>query len=352
MRAARVLISWLVGGLIIGFLIWYLPPKLFPRYTAKTFIRILPGTYSASAAALIKNPNTLLMIVDTDKIQQTEWFQKSGTTKGERIVAAIADLHKHLSADVLPDSDLIMVSMTCSDKDEAAAVLNGAVDLFLQIQGSAKRRQIAADLATLERQQERLQREMDTSERTLDDVRHRFGIYDLEQHYRPHPITERLVRLEAELDDCVLEMKQLQARLDNLQSRPSVSPSGKNDPNLDSETQQVKAEIKMSQIKLAELQKMREETSQKQENLDIGRAQFSKQKAIRDERRQALDSIKSRSETLKIAYDDPDACGIQFVENAMVPQWADSKPWQIIIPAALVAAAVAGITHLLLTKRA
>jgi outer membrane murein-binding lipoprotein Lpp len=352
MRAARVLISWLVGGLIIGFLIWYLPPKFFPRYTAQTFIRVLPGTYSASVTALIKNQSTLVAIVDTDKIQQTEWFQKSGTTKGERIAAAVANLHKHLYADVRPDSDLIMVSMTCGDEKEAAAVLNGAVDSFLQIQQSAKKRQIAADLMTLERQQERLQRDMDTSERTIDDIRHRFGIYDLEEHNWPHPITQRLMRLEAELDNCALEIKQLQARLDYLLSRPPVSPSGKNDPNLDSETQKIQAEIKLSQIKLTELEKMREEVLQKQENLDVGRAQLTRQQAFRDERRQALDSMKSRIETLQIAYDDPDSCGILRVEDAVVPQWADSGPWQIIIPATLIAAAVAGIVHLLLSKRA
>ncbi len=352
MRAARVLISWLVGGLIIGFLIWYLPTKLFPRYTAKTFIRILPGTYSVSAAALIKNPSTLVAIVDTDRIQLTEWFQKSGKTKNERITAAVIDLHKHLHAEVLPESDLITVSMTCSDKDEAATVLNGAVDSYLQIQGSAKRRQIAADLATLERQRERLQRDLDTADRTIDDVRHRFGIYDLEQHDWPHPITERLMRLEAELDDCVLETKQLQARRDYLLNRPSVSASGKNDPNLDSETQKVQAEIKLSEIKLTELQKMREDASQKKENLDIGMAQFAKQQVIRNERRQALDSMKSRIETLQISYEAPDACGMLRVEDAVVPQWADSGPWQIIIPAALIAAAVVGIIHLLLTKRA
>jgi hypothetical protein len=351
MRAARVLISWLFGGLIIGFLIWYLPLKLSPRYTAKTFIRILPGTHSASAAALIKNPSALLRMVDTDKLQQTEWFQKSGKIKSERITAAVIDLHKHLSADILPDSDLIMVSMTCSDKDEAATVLNGAVDLFLQIQGSAKRRQIAADLATLERQQERLQRELDTSERTVDDIRRRFGVYDLEQHSWPHPITERLMRLEDKLDDCVLEMKQLQARRDYLLNRPQVLASGKTDPNLDTETQKVQAEIKLSEIKLTELQKMREDASQKKENLDIGMAQFAKQQAIRNERRLALDSMKSRIEALKIAYDDPDACGMLRVEDAVVPQWADSRPWQIIIPAAIIAAIVAGIIHLLLAKR-
>jgi uncharacterized protein involved in exopolysaccharide biosynthesis len=349
MRAARVLISWLVGGLIIGFLIWYLPPKLFPRYTAQTFIRILPGTYSASVAALIKNQSTLVAIVDTDKIQQTEWLQKSGATKGERIAAAVADLHKHFRVEARPDSDLVTISMTCGDEKEAAAVLNGVIESFLQIQGSAKKRQIADDLVALDRQQDRLQRDLDLAQNTLNDVRHRFGIYDLEQHNWPHPITERLMRLEAELDDCSVEIKLSQARLEDLLSRPSVS---KNDPNLDSETQQVKTEIKISQIKLAELQKMREDASQKQKNLDIGRAQFAQMWASRNERRQALDSMKSRTETLKIAYDDPDACGMLRVEDAVVPQWADSGKWQIIIPATLVAAAVAGIINLLLIKRA
>jgi DNA-binding transcriptional regulator YiaG len=352
MRAARILISWLIGGLVIGFLIWYLPPKLFPRYTARTFIRVLPGSYFTPIVALIKNQSTFESLVDAEKIQQTEWFQKSGTTKDDRIAAAVADLHKNLCADARPDSDLVTVSMTYSDSKEAAAVLNEIVDSFLRLQQAAKRKQIAGDLMTLGKQEERLQRELDTSERTIDDIRHRYGIYDLEQHNWPHPITERLMRLEAELDDCSVEIKLSQARLEEFLSKPQASPSGKTDPNLNPEIQQVRTEIKLSQVKFAELQKMRDDASRKQEDLDVGRARFTQQRTIRDERRQALDTMKARIETLKIAYDNPDACGMQFVESAAAPRQADMLPWQTVIPAAFIAAAIAGIVHLLLIKRA
>ncbi len=44
MRTLTIIVSFLVVGLAIGWLIWFLAPQLRPEYTAETFIRVLPGT--------------------------------------------------------------------------------------------------------------------------------------------------------------------------------------------------------------------------------------------------------------------------------------------------------------------
>jgi hypothetical protein len=44
MRTLTILVSFLVVGLAIGWLVWFLAPQLRPEYTAEAFIRVLPGT--------------------------------------------------------------------------------------------------------------------------------------------------------------------------------------------------------------------------------------------------------------------------------------------------------------------
>lgn len=370
MRAAKILLSWLVGGLIIGFLIWYLPPKLCPQYTAQTFIRVLPaserglppgpriqslklpGSYSASVVALIKHQSTLESLVDKDTVQKTGWFQHFGKTKDERMAGAVAELKKRFRAGALPDSDLVAVSLTCRDGKEGATVLNEMVDMFLKLQQTAKKKQIAADLGFLEEQRVRIQRDLDSAERELDNVHRRYGFTDLEQHDYPHPITARLIRLQSEEDDCALEIEQLQTHRDELLSQPQVLHSGKAEPNSTAEMRDVQFRLKLLQGRFAELKKMCEETEKKQEELDLAKIQYAMRQAIRDNRRRALELIKSRIEELRILHDDPDASGVQFVDSATDPRQADMWPWQTIIPTVVAAAAIAGIVHLLLTKRA
>jgi uncharacterized protein involved in exopolysaccharide biosynthesis len=349
MRAIRVLILWLAGGLIIGFLIWYLPLKLFPRYTAQTFIRVLPASKKGSAVALIKSQNNLESLINSDTIQQTGWFGRLGATQDERMTAATAVLKRRLNAKARPDSDLVTISMTCRDGQDAAIVLNEIVDLFLKRQQAAERKRIATALSRLEEQQIRIQRDLDTSEGSLDGCRIRYGFSDLEQHDYPHPITARLIRLQNEEDNCALEIKKLEIHRDEMLKQPQGS---KAEPNLTAESKDVQFRLKSAQGRLAELKKMREEAAKQQEELDMARAAYAQRLVIRDERRQILDSVKSRAEELKILHDAPDAGGMQLVESAVAPRQADMQPWQTVIPTAVVAAAIAGIVHLLLTKKA
>jgi hypothetical protein len=226
------------------------------------------------------------------------------------------------------------------------------VDMFLKLQQTAKRKQIAADLGFLEEQLVRVRRDLDLSEQECDNVRRRYGYADLEQHDYSHPITARLIRLQSEEDDCALEIEQLQTHRDALLSQPQVSSSGKAEPNSTADIQDVQFRLKLLQGRFAELKKMREEAEKNQEELDQARTQYAVRQAVRDNRRRALELIQSRIEEVRILHDDPDASGVQFVGSATDPRQADMWPWQTIIPTAVAAAAIAGIVHLLLTKRA
>ena len=124
MRTAKILLAFLVVGLVIGWLIWFLPPLLRPEYTAETFIRVLPGTEKDSIITLVKNNSTLEFLIDRDKIQQTEWFYDAWRNKRRKIKSGVSELKKRFCAKAIPARDLIRISMTCGNKNDAAVITN------------------------------------------------------------------------------------------------------------------------------------------------------------------------------------------------------------------------------------
>lgn len=163
---------------------------------------------------------------------------------------------------------------------------------------NAKKKEILEKLVVLNEQRERVQRELDITERALGEVQRRYQIYDLEES--PHPIVERLNRLQKEQDDCTLEISQLRARVENLKK--------------DSQTEQEKKELKDAENRLVELQakfdmleKMRTEAEVRKRELDIARIQYKQRATIRDERLQRLNELKSQIEKLRLMYENPAA---------------------------------------------
>ena len=348
MRTVTILLSFLVLGLVIGGLIWFLAPQLRPEYTAEAFIRVLPGTEKGSVITLIRSNNTLESLIDRDKIQQTEGFEGLGKTKDERLRAGVSYLKKRFRAKAMGGSDLIKVSMTCGNGKDASFIVNEMADMFLRTQFLAKRKQIESNLMFLEDNQVRLQRDLDMAERTLDDVCRRYGFTDLEQHDYPHPITTRLIRLQGEEDDCTLNIDQLKTHRDALLSQPSP---GKPDPNTNAGIKDLELKIKSAQSRLDGLRKMREETEKKQEELGLARTQYAQRQFIRDNRRTALDSVRTKIEELRVLSDNPEISGLQLVDYAQTPMQADILPWQIPVPIAGGAGLLIGVICALLSGK-
>jgi len=351
MRKATILLSFLVVGLVIGWLIWFLAPQLRPEYTAEAFIRVLPGTEKGSVITLIRSNNTLESLIDRDKIQQTYWFGELGETRDKRLTAGVYELKKRFRAKAMQDGDLIRISMTCRDGKDADTLLNEMADTFLKTQQSAKRKQIESKLMLLDDNQIRLQRDLDQAERTLEDVRQRYGFTDLEEHPYPHPVTARLIRLQNEEDNCALDINQLQTRRDEIIGEPQVSSSGKNEPNMTADVKAVQLKLKLSQGRFAELKKMREETEKREEELVTARTRYAYGQFIRDDRRTVLGSVRAKIEELRVLSDNADVAGLQLVDYAKTPLKADILPWQIPVPAAGAAGLLLGIICVLLTSK-
>jgi len=236
LRRHILLIIFLTAlGLGAGGGAWKLLQMRYPRYTAKTFIQVLPPTetdpmtigtvqlqkdilygYRQSIANLIKQQSTLEDLLDRDKVKETRWF-KSWDGDRRRLVNY---LNKHFGAYAHRDSEFVEISMTCSAAKEAADIVNEMLSLFLATRGDTEQQEISKKLKGLEDQRLRVQSELDAANKGLDDIRAAYNLTDLEQpagRYFQHTITIRLNSLELQKNELDLAIKQLQADIGNLQ---------------------------------------------------------------------------------------------------------------------------------------
>ena len=234
-------------GLGAGGGTWKLLQIKFPRYTARTYIQVLPpvetdpmtiGTvqlqrdvlygHRQSIASLIKQQSTMEDLLVRPKVEETNWFKRyaefgpdgSITNRSECIRKGFKYLKKHFGAYAHRDSDFVEISMSCRSAGEAADIVNEMSILFLAGQGASERREISYRLIQLEKRRHDIQGDVDAAERTLDDVRTASGLNDLE---RPlgrnfqHTITLRLNSLELQKDELDLVIKQFRADIGNLE---------------------------------------------------------------------------------------------------------------------------------------
>jgi succinoglycan biosynthesis transport protein ExoP len=424
-RHILLMVSMTILGLMIGGVSWYFLKKYYPKYTARTFIKVLPPVekdpmtivggqvakdiqygHRVSMATLITQQSTLQRLIDRPKVQETKWFKHFGKVRERSIVKAFDDLREKFRASAQRDGDYVVISMTCGDAVESALIVNEMVDLFLTSQRSTKKGDVAEKLARLQEQRDNIQRDLDSAERALVEVRDRWGLTDLEE-YRgrqfQHTITLRLNDLELAQNDLMLEMRQVQASIGNLEEMATgvineqVENMIESDPTATMLTEQLafresqlasmltkfgenhrevrqaqrlideirekrrirreeiaeqtrRANLKNAQDALvvlqqrfAELEKLRQEAEAKQRELDLARIQYQQRASIRDERKQMLDSVKEQLEKLKIVLEDPETPKVQFVGSAPVPLQVSSPRWEFYFPGGTVLGCILGI---------
>lgn len=154
-----------------------------------------------------------------------------------------------------------------------------------------KREEIFAKLLVLQRQRERVQKELDFAEEELKKLR-QATFSDLEERSYPHPVTARLSRLQLERDNCILEISQQRAKIENLEKLATDKEALKS----------AKANLIVLQHKLEDLERMVEEAKAEQRDLDRARAFYKQRVSTRDEIRQRLNQLKGQINTLEITY--------------------------------------------------
>jgi len=316
------------------------------EYTARALIRVLPYTdkdpmrietpeidkdiqygLRQSMVTLVRQQSTLEELINRDKVRQTQWFRRFAKFDRQGriinvehcILKAYQDLRKNFGAKAHRDSEFVELSMTCSDAQEGADIVNEMATLFVASQTSAKRAEIAEKLSNLGKRQNFVERELSVAENALADVRTRFGLNDLDEHSYPHPITARLMRLEHERDNYVLETKAVEAHIDNLEKKQKGEANGQVKQELQEEINNVRDELVVLQRKVVELEKMRGEAALRKEDLDLARVQYRQRAVIRDERLKTLNEVKWLIEKLRIMHDDPELPKVQLVGPAPIP---------------------------------
>ncbi len=420
-RHILLIVTLTVLGLVAGGTTWYTLKKFFPKYIAKTYILVLPPVetdpmtivapqvqkdiqygHRLSMANLIKQQNTLQDLLGRNRVKQTEWYRRRGTD-----AKRIKYLNSFLGAQAHRDAEYVEVSMTAQDSKEAALIVNEMIDLFVDTQGGSKRAEVAEKLARLEDQRRRVQRDLDTAEKALGEVRTAWDLTDLEMptgRYFQHVIEIELNNLSLQENELTLGIKQTQATIQNLEKLATgpiteqIENAIETDPVMILLAQQIalqdaelsgrltkfgenhksvrqlqetinqtrekrrirKAEIAeqtrranlemandslvVLQERMSELERLREEAAAKKRDLDLARAQYSQRLTIREERTEMIDSIKEQIEKLKIMHDDPKTPKVQRVGYAPEPlEMVISRQWWAHFPVGTILGFLLGV---------
>jgi len=251
---------------------------------------------------------------------------------------------------------------------------------------------VAEKLSRLDDQQARVQKDLDLADRSLDDVRRRYGFTDLDEHNFQPVVEQKLNDLENQSNKLELDISNTRASIETLTIQAQgpvqvqVERQAETDPVMLQLSQQLalqestlagalarfgedhrvvrqikeyidtiqqerlrrqaiiaeqmrQSNLKNAQDQLAtlegqldQLEKMREAAAKQKEELDLARVQFAQRVKIRDERRAMLDTIKTQTEKLKIIHDDPETPTVQLMGLAPEPLEASFPKWQIFFP--------------------
>ena len=234
-RHILLILCLTVLGLAGGGGTWKFLQTYLPRYTARTYLQILPPVekdpmtigsvqlhkdilygHRQSIANLIKQQSMLEELLDRDKVKETRWYGRRDKDRRK----AVKYLKRHFGAHAHRDSEFVEISMSCGGAKEAADIVNEMHDLFLSKQGATEKREITDRMQQLEEQRVRVQGELDAAEKGLDDVRTAYDLTDLERpegRYFQHTVEVQLNSLALQKNELDLLTRQLRADIANLQ---------------------------------------------------------------------------------------------------------------------------------------
>jgi len=235
-RHMALIIMLTIIGLAAGGGTCFLLRTYLPKYTARTYIEVLPPVqtdpmlitspahmvqrdirygHRLSIASMIKEQGMLQRLLERDTVRATSWYKRMGTLEKR-----VKYLKKYLGAYPHRDADYVEVSMTCRDSREAADIVNEMVAMFVDSQTNIKQGEVADRLKELEARRVAVQDELRQAEAALDDVRKAWQITDLRDpttRYIKHTYTLQLDQLELQKNQLELAIKQLEADIKNFE---------------------------------------------------------------------------------------------------------------------------------------
>jgi capsular exopolysaccharide synthesis family protein len=235
-RHLFLIISLTILGAIVGSGLWYVLQMVAPKYTARTYIEVLPpgqfdptiiGTpiagkdiayeFRSSKATLIRQQSTLQELIRRDAIRETKWFKKFGND----IIGTIRDLENNLGVAADRNSSYISINMTCGDPQEAAIIVNQMVDLFVRSQQTNAEAGVGQKLKDLSGQENEMRNKLRNISSSLADIRRSTGLTQLEgtEGNFHHTITQKFVSLELEKIKLEADIEQIRASAASYEER-------------------------------------------------------------------------------------------------------------------------------------
>ncbi len=421
-RHILLIVMATILGLGVGGVSWYLCLKYYPKYTAVAYIKVLPPVQQditiisnpvvqkelqyqnrVSLATLITGQKMLQDLLLRDKIRQTRWFNSFGQINDIRLRKAIKDLKENFRASPQRDGDYIVLSMTASSKEESALIVNEMMDLFLITQGENKRDEMTKRLTQLREQRQKVERELQNAEDSLDEVRQAYNFTDLEEREFRDTLTLKLDDLEVQLNELTLEIGQIQSSIKNLERQAQgpvnvqVENQIESDPIMVSLAQRLailetelsarltkfgenhrvvrtlaqqidetkeRRKVRKTEIaeitrqanlrnaqdvlttlisRLEELERVYGETAQRKRDMDLARVQYNQIVKIRDERRSVLNTIKGAIEKYEMVLGDSQASKVLSMGKAPKPLEVSFPSKMVFIPGGMMLGMVLGV---------
>ncbi|MEN6578777.1 MAG: polysaccharide biosynthesis tyrosine autokinase [Phycisphaerales bacterium] len=412
---------------------WYLARRFLPLYQAETLLKVLPPVetdpmeivasevqqdiqygHRVSLANLMKSQNSLQRLLQSTKVQDTNWYRR--TTKGRGgALAAVRYLEKNLRAYPHREAEHIVISMRCGHPSEAARIVNEMADLFIKEHGDTARQDVTNKLVELTARQVDVNKDIVAIDEALQQLRKETGITDLEVpttgRYFQNTITIRLNDLELQKNELDLAVGQIKTDIENLtrlaqgpiteqiahlieqdpvmlalaqqialleaqlsgrlskfgEGHRSVQQAQEQIQELQAKRDQRKMEIaeqtrranlknaqdslRVLEARLVELDRMRQAAQGQQEALDSARAEYTRQMKIRDERTETLNQIKTQIEKLRIMVRDPDTPKVQLLGMAPEPlEMVISRSMLLWLPGGTMLGLIFGLSMALLVE--
>ncbi len=300
------------------------------RYTAKAIIRVLPyadrdpllletpkidkdlqDRFRNSLVKLIQHQRSLMNLLNREKIRETLWFLSfNEDTATASLQAAAQDLEKNLKAFAEPNSDFIVISMTSGNKKDAAAIANEMAKAFFQQQAVEQEGEIRKRLTAFDEQKTSVQQELTVITKGLNNICLTSGFTDLEENNIPHPTRVRLDRLQAEVDNCTLEIKQIQTEIGILEKEWMRSVTAAQDVN------NANNRLRIMQSRLEQLEKMHKEAKEQKKQFDLASSQYKELIIKKMEAFKRYSEINMAIEKLNIMLKDPSTPKIQIAAEA------------------------------------
>jgi len=421
-RHMLLIVSLTILGLIVGGVAWYLLLRYDPKYTARTYVRVLspeekdPMTigrgvgnetsafnHRESLTRLLTRQSNFEELVNRDKVRETKWFKRFGEIKDISIPKAIQDLGKNFLAFAEKNAEYIALSMTCSDKNESATIVNQMVDLFLDSQRVATTGEVRDKLTMLTSQLSDVENQLAEAEKALAAVRSTTMFTDFGREWFEDTYTRRVNDLQDRQNQLSLDIERYKNILTNygrqvtgpideqirdmVERDPTVTALtgqiatletqlagrltkfGENhrvvrqfqemitetDRKRESRRLEIAEQTRQANLKNArdnltvlegeyvQLEKMRQEASSKKADYDAARVLYGQRASIRDEIRRRRNEIDEQINKWKIMHNDPETPKVKFVGYAPVPLAVSSPMWTVYFPGGTVLGFMLGI---------